>query len=1700
MGLAYAILQAGVHPDYRKESDAFEEVEKGVTAKTPSKKKIKGGGPGSGRKSEGMTESTESLMEMGFMPEYPISKSPKAPSKLKKYAATSKIERRLTRLKKRRPDLVESGFFEAGGPGSGRKKTVDVSELEKTQDYLDKKLVNEIAKSYRTGRVIDPLTIMDNYPGQKRKWALLDGHHRLAALKRLGYTQIPVEIKDRAKYLRVEAGGPGSGRHKGFSKGFVNKIKTITSDVQAALPLEDCQIVSEALAQDLKTVLGGDVRVAYGSYDNTDHVWVEIPSKKMYIDPTFEQFSDNYNGMGWRDVRIGKFADSVFKQNYKAGDYKDIEAGGPGSGWTHEGGHVSHLMNENVTNEPVIPSPGKHAAAGIIVKDKKGNILIYSPKNNFGGYKNTFSKGTIEPGQTPQEAAIRELKEETGVEAKITGHLGSVERSTSTTRYYTGDQVGGTLTPSDESDNPRFVPMDDKLSDLLRNTSGKKTGDHEVLELLKNNLDLLHEKLSNAKGSNPGGMYKGSDGVTRYVKFYRDKGQGRAEAAANSIYNDLGISAPKSQIFGTGDYAHQIIKGGSTLESVGVTKENAREVLKGFAADVLVGNWDAVGLTYDNILMNEGKASRLDNGASFTYRAQGGSKPNALLNKTTEYEGFFNPAINREYAKLTKIAGYTSADEIPDIKSQVSKIVSLQHSSGGWANYLKSKAPYLSDHESTQFAAMLTARTEQLANRHPIQAAIAKLKIAIIEAGGPGSGWTTENGHVSHATGKTLELDTPHSAGMFTAELKSLGFIYHHAHQVTLEHKPVTRDYFVDLKKNMVVIVEKGNKWKIGSYLKVGGDLNHKVIITNKAEGQSKQNLLYELTNSFGYKPDEKTWKNDSKLFEEKYAELTKPVEDLKKAVDNAKQSWNPIGDAISDTKKTPSWNPNSMNQGDLVQMHNTSIAQGYEYQGSKPVGDGGMVKHIYTKPNPDAGGAFGKAIMEDTKTGYHTMLSLGKTQYDGSRPLQKSEFPAGDPENINKAKELGFTQGNNSADGDSTKWNHSNGMQVITYSPLYQGGGWKLINKDGNPFAEGQGPAKLGQSFTQLTNLQDESDKYTYGPHKAVLENNGFKYIGNSDTTGLWNKGSLSVKTHNDNSHQWAMFKDGKDMVVDGFGKSSLQVAISNYSLSNKEVEGPKFSPNSKAKQWLQDKADTLLQKGYIYKSSKSLHDGGYWHKYAQPGTDKNGETSIILQEKPGGTHEMFVSEKDHANGLQDEAKVDSVYPIGTTVTKSKEYNSQENMPKGIVTDKAYRQKVADTVKEVLASTVPQSEGYYNKYSGYTDDQQMAMRKQVADKIGLDPYAIAGVRNEISSWTGSSQQSMRTASQKVINGDKDANPAWIIEHEMTVQQLKPTMGDSIALYRGIGDDGYKAPAKMGQEKLANQIKAIKLLTNSAAHDYHVDLFSLGADSWTTDDSTGTGFQSGGILLHIPKVPIEYVMTSHKTNGAFGGGESEFVVAFPKAAIPISKANVLSANASSDAAVFGAIGLLRTYGWRVDVKGKHITLYEPQNAGKQIDLTAGGPGSGRHKEFPSVAPTAHRPSLSLKQQNAIDTYKPADKAIHKTAGIGEQLVRQAVGGVPTADNMPMDVLSRDGKYGLEVKTLTTQENNKITMHPASLRRKYAWAAKNKAKIGTVVLDMRHGVKSPSAVYFHGGVGSFRLHNMILLNGLSDLKKMMRKTI
>ena len=48
-------------------------------------------------------------------------------------------------------------------------------------------------------------------------------------------------------------------------------------------------------------------------------------------------------------------------------------------------------------------------------------MLLREPANHFGGYVWTFPKGRVDAGETPQQAALREVLEETGYTARITG-------------------------------------------------------------------------------------------------------------------------------------------------------------------------------------------------------------------------------------------------------------------------------------------------------------------------------------------------------------------------------------------------------------------------------------------------------------------------------------------------------------------------------------------------------------------------------------------------------------------------------------------------------------------------------------------------------------------------------------------------------------------------------------------------------------------------------------------------------------------------------------------------------------------------------------------------------------------------------------------------------------------------------------------------------------------------------------------------------------------------------------------------------------------------------------------------------------------------------------------------------------------------------------------------------------------------------
>jgi len=60
-------------------------------------------------------------------------------------------------------------------------------------------------------------------------------------------------------------------------------------------------------------------------------------------------------------------------------------------------------------------------SAGGIVFNSQGQVLLTKHSQNKHW---SFPKGLIDPGQTPKEAALREVREEGGVEAEIIGKVG----------------------------------------------------------------------------------------------------------------------------------------------------------------------------------------------------------------------------------------------------------------------------------------------------------------------------------------------------------------------------------------------------------------------------------------------------------------------------------------------------------------------------------------------------------------------------------------------------------------------------------------------------------------------------------------------------------------------------------------------------------------------------------------------------------------------------------------------------------------------------------------------------------------------------------------------------------------------------------------------------------------------------------------------------------------------------------------------------------------------------------------------------------------------------------------------------------------------------------------------------------------------------------------------------------------------------
>jgi 8-oxo-dGTP pyrophosphatase MutT (NUDIX family) len=80
------------------------------------------------------------------------------------------------------------------------------------------------------------------------------------------------------------------------------------------------------------------------------------------------------------------------------------------------------------TGGVVIDAP-THAGGVVVRRDEGGaKFLLVTARRQPGQW--VFPKGHIEPGETPEQAAIREVQEEAGVEARIGPPIGATEYKT----------------------------------------------------------------------------------------------------------------------------------------------------------------------------------------------------------------------------------------------------------------------------------------------------------------------------------------------------------------------------------------------------------------------------------------------------------------------------------------------------------------------------------------------------------------------------------------------------------------------------------------------------------------------------------------------------------------------------------------------------------------------------------------------------------------------------------------------------------------------------------------------------------------------------------------------------------------------------------------------------------------------------------------------------------------------------------------------------------------------------------------------------------------------------------------------------------------------------------------------------------------------------------------------------------------------
>ena len=125
-----------------------------------------------------------------------------------------------------------------------------------------------------------------------------------------------------------------------------------------------------------------------------------------------------------------------------------------------------------------LPAVEERSAGGIAVRicDGLAFIPIIARRNRAGRVEWCLPKGHVEPGETLVETAVREVAEETGIEARVLIELGTIDYwfATATTRvhkfvhHYLLEAIGGELTVENDPDREAIDAAWTRLDEVHR--------------------------------------------------------------------------------------------------------------------------------------------------------------------------------------------------------------------------------------------------------------------------------------------------------------------------------------------------------------------------------------------------------------------------------------------------------------------------------------------------------------------------------------------------------------------------------------------------------------------------------------------------------------------------------------------------------------------------------------------------------------------------------------------------------------------------------------------------------------------------------------------------------------------------------------------------------------------------------------------------------------------------------------------------------------------------------------------------------------------------------------------------------------------------------------------------------------------------------------------------------------------------------